>query len=215
MNQVASDALVTSQQLERQCQLRNLPVVSLDRVYLTDADAYLEVTRITDPVTGKITISSRPGQPSLDRQLDQLSQYRKIILTDVGAFGGETMLETCTLIEQRGIKIEEILLGYSSIEANANINNKRKMTALDLFEFYEWIELRDFFGIDGRRVADGSGFIPYWEKPVEWASIPKPYEEAVKSLCQAYNSKLLTLLEENGCPTERIGQPLSLEVNRK
>ena len=195
INKIAMDALTTSIELERACKI-GLPVVSLDRVYVTDADKYLEVTRVTDKLTGKITVGERPGTKSLIEQVTSLRDYKEIVLVDVGAFEGETILKVCGILEEKDIKVVEIFLGYSSIGANKRINNDRKMTALNLFEFYEWVELRDLFGIDGRRTADG-GLIPYWDNLIRWASISPENDLSVKQLCKEYNQKLMNILGGN------------------
>ena len=194
INCIALDALETSKQLERICTESGLPIVSLDRVYVTNADSYLEVTRQTDLKTGEIIIAARPGAKSIEQQIDSIP-YKKIGLTDVGAFGGDTIIEVCRMLEKAGKKIAKIFLGYSSIGANEAINQNRDLEALNLFQFYEWIELRDLFGIDGRRIANG-GFVPYWENLKEWASIPEKNEPKVKELCKRYNQKLFEIILE-------------------
>jgi len=75
------------------------------------------------------------------------------------------------------------------------------------FEFYDWVELRDFFGIDGRLIqGDERTFIPYWENLSEWASIPLEHEQCAAALCKEYHNKLKKLLDKNGHNTERIGK---------
>lgn len=208
INRIATGASTTSQELETIARSNGLPVVSLDRVYLTNADGYLEVTRVTDPNTGELTISSRPGNPKLEDQISQLKGYSEVNLVDVGAFEGDTLLEVCSLLEENRITVKEVFLGYSSIAANEKVSETKEVTTLNLFEFYEWIELRDFFGIDGRRIADQPGcFIPYWENLTEWASIPGEYEKEVRALCQDYNKRLLSLLSKEDLV--RIGEPIA------
>ncbi len=186
------------------------PLISLDRVYVPNADGYLEITRVTDPLTNKVIIGERPGNPSLEVQFSSLQKYKEINLVDVGAFEGNTLLEICVFLEEKGLKIAEIFLGYSSLEAKEKIGYDKKVTALNLFQFYEWVELRDFFGIDGRRIAQKPGyFIPYWENLNSWASIPLQYEKEVKNLCLDFNKSLLDLLSKEGYAVEKIGKPLS------
>lgn len=211
VNRICIDALLASWELESVCEMSKLPVISLDRVYISEADAYLEVTRLTDPNTGAVTIAPRPGAPALDEQMDPLRRYKRICLVDVGAFEGSTLIEVCKALEDRDISIEDIFLGFSSIGANAAINNDRKMTPLYLFEFYEWIELRDLFAIDGRKVADGAvgesinRFIPYRENLGKWASIPESFVLEVRELCLRYERALVDLLRENCCDIAKIG----------
>ena len=197
--------------MEKICKRNDLPIVSLDRVYITNANAYLEVTRVTDPVTGQTRVSSRPANKPLEEQIKSLRKYKKIILTDAGAFDGETLIEVCNQIERFGITIEEIYLGFSSTKANRKINNNRKLTVLNLYHFYEWIELRDLIGIDGRAVETSEKertFIPYKENLIDWASIPQESESAVSKLCEQYQLKLETMLTEQGYDIRKIGKAI-------
>ncbi len=214
INKITTNAITTSAELEMVARARDLPLISLDRVYAPNADGYLEITRVTDPNTKKVTIGERPGNPSLEEQFMPLQKYKQINLVDVGAFEGNTLLEICDFLKEKGLDIAEIFLGYSSLEAREKIRRNNKVTVLNLFQFYEWVELRDFFGIDGRRVAQKPDyFIPYWENLNSWASIPLRYEWEVRSLCLDYNKGLLDLLNDEGCLVEKIGKPISsLEV---
>ena len=200
------------QDLEYISRKSGYPVVSLDKIYSPNADSFLEVTRITDPISDQIKIAARPGKPTLEQQIKTLkNEYQKIVLTDVGAFEGQTLLEICFLLEQEEIQIEEICLGFSSNEANSRINNSRSLTALNIFNFYEWIEFRDFFGIDGRNVGTDNGsrvFIPYVENLSKWASIPKNTEQMGIDICLEYNLRLTTLLVNQGYDLEKIGKPI-------
>lgn len=210
----AIDSANVSVQLDSISRRNGKPIVSLDRVYLTKADEYLEVTRLTDPRTGQVRVSERPGNEPIDRQIDRLRKYKQIVLADVGAFEGGTLLEICELLENKGINIEEIYLGFSSNEANNIINNNRKLTALNLFDFYEWIEMRDFFGIDGRAVGIDSGmrtYIPYWENLSKWASIPKESEKTVSDLCRNYYTLLTERLLKEGYDIRRIGTQIKYD----
>lgn len=207
-----------SEDLDQLARRNTLPIVSLDRIYVTRADDYLEVTRVTDLRTGKVNISARPGNKSLDEQIDLLKKYKKIVLADVGSFEGTTLIEICNRLEQAGIKIEEIYLGFSSYSASTKISNNRKLTAIYLFEFYEWIELRDFFGIDGRAVKSSSlikSYVPYWENLTNWASVPKESELIVSNLCKEYYALLVGRLSQEGYDVRKIGTPVKLEGNIK
>ncbi|HIH14819.1 MAG: hypothetical protein QT08_C0009G0066 [archaeon GW2011_AR17] len=214
LDKVAVNANPVSAQLETMVRRNGFPVISLDRVYLTNADEYLEVTRITDPKTGEVKVSERPGNRPLDEQISSLRKYEKIVLADVGAFEGGTLLEISEMLENSGLDIEEIYLGFSSNKANRRINNNRKLTALNLFDFYEWIEMRDFFGIDGRNVgmdSDTRLYIPYWENLPKWASISKEKEREVAELCKDYNGILLGLLKQEEYDVRKIGRMIKYE----
>lgn len=211
LNKEAISASSISRQIGLLVNKSSLPVVSLDRVYLADADYYLEITRLTNPNTGEVTISQRPGNETLERQIEGLKDYKNIILADVGAFEGDTLIKICELIEDQGIVIDEIILGVSSNKANNKINNNRKLTSLNLFDFYEWIEMRDLFGIDGRSVGMKDGkrqYIPYWENLSGWASISKENESEVVNLCKKYYNQLKEMLIQEKFDFGKIGIPI-------
>ena len=173
---------------------QGLPVISLDRVYLPKADDYMEVTRLTDPLTGEVTIGERPGNKPLSEQFEILKKYSKIVLADVGSFEGSTLLEVCSGLEKKGIEVAGIIVGFVGKKAAANLSSKYSFSTLYQFDFYEWIELRDFFGIDGRRIPGQTGFIPYWNNLTAWASLaPEKEVEAVR-LCKEYNRRLTGVL---------------------
>lgn len=195
---------------------KNQKIISLDRIYFPRADQYLEVTRVTDPSTGNYQVRERPGARPLDDQIKSL-KYNKISLADVGAFDGTTMLRVCEAVEKNGIEIEDIYLCFSSNSANKSINSSRTLKVLMLFEFYEWIELRDLLGIDGRNTFMMGGdrfFIPYWENLEAWASIPKKYEKNVERLCKEYNQKILDILKEENVDISRIGKTMIYKGGR-
>ncbi len=213
INQVSVNCQDTSTSLEQQTKLSNLPVISLDRVYITNAEAYLEVTRQTNANTGKITLAPRPNTPPLEEQISQIAkQYNKIVLTDVGAFGGDTIIEIINKLSAAKISIAEVYLGFSTNEATTKIKQKvPKTSAIQTYNFYEWIELRDLFGIDGRQVqsnktnATQKQYIPYWENLENWASIPTQNVQTVTTLCQNYYQETIRLLSAQNHDISKIG----------
>lgn len=215
LNKTTISTSEISSELENKARRNGYPIVSLDRIYFTNADKYLEVTRLTNPKTGEVKIAERPGNNSLEKQIEDLKkEYDKVVLADVGAFEGGTLLEVCNKLEKEGIEIEEIYLGISSNEANRKINNNRKLSALRLFDFYEWVEMRDFIGIDGRNVgleSDVRTFIPYWENLAAWASIPKENEQNVSKLCKKYNKNIVGLLWQGCYELNKIGKPVKFD----
>ncbi len=209
INQVSVNCQDISTTLEYLTKRNNLPVISLDRVYITNANAYLEVTRQTNPKTGIITLAPRPNTPPLECQISKIaSQYEKIILADVGAFGGDTILEIVSKLSQEKIVIKEIYLGFSTQEATNKIKQITPCTPIQTYNFYEWIELRDLFGIDGRQVESKTKektYIPYWENLGNWASIPQKNIEPVSQLCKQYYHLLVQKLINNGFNASTIG----------
>ena len=207
----AIDAPSVSAKLDDISRSNGTPVISLDRVYIPSAQEFLEVTRQTNQETGQVKIAERPGALSIEEQVEKIREYKEIVLADVGAFEGTTILDICDLLSQRDIKVDEIVLGISSNEANKKLNKTRKVSALNLFNFYEWIELRDLFGIDGRNIGIRNGkreFIPYWENLCKWASISTENRDEVERLCKKFNSELIGKLWQEGYDLNRIGRPV-------
>ncbi|MCW1309767.1 MAG: HAD-IA family hydrolase [Candidatus Nanoarchaeia archaeon] len=192
------DAEELAEGIKKRISKEELPVITLDDIYIKpeEVSGYLSICRITD-ATGNISgLGPRPGDKSLDQQLEDLTKkFDKIALVDIGAFGGDTTVEVINLFQSKGIKVGRVYLGVCGQEA---IDKIKKMTGVPvtaerIYTFYEWIELRDFFGIDGRKTADGA-IRPYWENLTKWASIPEKNAEDVKKLCIEYNKKLQDIL---------------------
>ena len=192
----------------------SIPAVTLDRIYVRNADWCLEVTRKTDPKTGKVEITERAGSEPLEKQIEVMKDYLKknrVVLCDVGAFEGGTLLTVCMELERRGVSVEMICLGICSGDAYRKLKRERKVATVYMFNLYEWVELRDLLGIDGRYVGMRDGkrlFIPYWETLSQWASISREVEKDAANLCKEYNRKLMKILQEEGCDVEKIGIPV-------
>lgn len=196
------------------------PYVSMDKVYVPNAPAYLEVTRLTNPDTGEITISQRPGKNSIPEQIEAIQKggCNTITLIDAGAFGGDTLIEVVSMLREGGISTESVRLAVSSYEIDQKVNGGIKLSVTEKFNLGEWIELRDFFGIDGRNVGvDANGnrlYIPYWENLTDWASIPKQAEKAIADLCKAYNIALMKILRDAGAAMQAIGLQVNYRKNK-
>jgi len=194
------------------------PLISLDRVYIQNGGSFqmvndfLDVTRRTDPITGAVTLEERPGSCPLIEQIIYLrNHYSEVSLADVGAFTGDTLLKIIKWLENEGISVKQVYLGV----AGEGVEAKLKDTSVEIItvygaNFYEWIELRDLLGIDGRAVglsSDGDRlYIPYWENLTEWASIPEESVEPVKEICQSSYKAIMQLLRDNGYDVSKIGR---------
>jgi len=84
------------------------------------------------------------------------------------------------LIEKNeGISVKQVYLGVAGRGVEAELKDISVDEIITVYgaNFYEWIELRDLLGIDGRAVGlsfEGYRlYIPYWENLTEWASILK------------------------------------------
>jgi len=95
------------------------------------------------------------------------------------------------LLELKDISVDEIITVYGA-------------------NFYEWIELRDLVGIDGRAVGLSSEgyrlYMPYWENLTEWASVPEESMAPVKEICLKAYRGIMQLLRDNGYYVSKIGR---------
>lgn len=200
--------------------VKNYPTISLDRIYVPKADYFLDITRLTNPKTGEVRLSERPGTMKLEEQLRELPNYNCVNLSDVGAFSGESLLEIVERIKSRGINVRSITLGFADLSAMnklAGIVDSVSMPVLyPIPRFYEWIELRDLFGIDGRAVGFNGRrkFIPYWENLTQWASVPPENEVMAVGLCKEYNKRLIAVLKKEGQDVSKIGIQVPYEVKK-
>lgn len=212
INNVSLDASFVSDQITEYVRARNVPVVSLDRVYLPDANDYLEVTRVTNRESGEVRIAERSGKLKLEEQLERLgAQYGRICLVDVGAFEGKTILDLCEMLNTAGVSVEEICLGISGKEAKEKIEQRFRLKTFSTFNFYEWIELRDLFGIDGRNVGFENGkrlIMPYWENICKWASVPEEKRRFAENLCRKFNREIIGRLWQEGYDLTKLGVPV-------
>ncbi len=236
VNKVALGASELSAEMNRFLKESKYPIVSLDRVYISDANAFLDVARITDSITGKILrIAERPGTKDLVEQIEDIREFEQIALVDVGAFDGTTLSNLCKSLYLKGIQVQSIALGVTNSGALEKIRTlvigpgdrddsdagmaegeyvPIEVSQAYTFDLLEWIELRDFFGIDGRAIGlSGDGqrqFIPYWEN-LGWASIAGNDQSAVEELCKRYNAKLCRLLDNAGYDLKDIGEAVSIQ----
>jgi len=183
-------------------------ILSLDRIYFEEADFYLDITRQTDSISGKISIDSRFGSSPLEQQIGNINGEKPVTLVDVGVFDGDTLLKTYSLLERFGVDIERVVLGVASEKGFKKVNSLRTVGVGRIFDFYEWIELRDLFGIDGRSVASRSKrkFIPYWENLSDWASIQEKDCKEARNFCMEFNKRLKNILRQNGYDISQIGE---------
>ncbi|RMF55354.1 hypothetical protein D6745_02510 [Candidatus Woesearchaeota archaeon] len=186
--------------------------LSLDRIYVRNADTYLDVSRTMDN-NGSVLITERPGTQDLAEQIANIGSPHTINLIDVGVFEGGTLKVVCDLLQRQGNVINAVTVAVlnsnSEDKLRKSLGSDVKIDAVQEYNLSEWIELRDFFGIDGRKVVGKQGcFVPYWENLSEWASIPGERVENTRKLCQNFNKRLLELLDSQGYNISRIGKPI-------
>lgn len=197
-----------------------IPCISLDRIYAPNTYfdytpcfvCDLSVTRITNAITGEKRIGQRYGNKSVEEQIDALSREfasisRGVSLIDCGAFEGDTLVDIINRFKIRGVNVERVYLAVASYDAVDKLSAVCTVIANNVFNFKDWVELRDLFGIDGRKVSETENmFIPYWENLTEWASIPADKEKDAVDLCKKYNQFLLDILTASNYPFDRIGK---------
>jgi hypothetical protein len=209
----------------------NSLTVSLDRIYMhiPDVDFQLEVTRETDPISFDITIAPRYGFPLINEQIEKLktdimSKGEKnefgIILVDVGMAGGDTLKNILFTLENKGIKINGIVLGLCQ-ESNymsllRSYGNKIKV--VNESSWANWDEARDLFLIDGIQIPKSYSkenvkrFVPYTEDTVVPLILPDEKLQTFKDVCNEANVSLLKILKEHKINTKAIGKPFYIDV---
>jgi len=201
--------------------------ISLDRIYARYASAHLEVTRALDPATGKLSPpTNRPNSAPLQAQIKELalmidflkkeypSKRIEVAMLDVGSFAGTTVTRIEEMLRSAGIVVDHIVLGISTPEGYEKLREvyKDRVSVQIPTEFYEWMELRDLFLIDGRKVPDSYSpngtrvFMPYTEMLVEDASVPLQNEKEAIQICLRYNKEIMEILTSNGVNRDKIGE---------
>lgn len=194
------------------------PIISLDSVYAKEtADFNLQSNRIISPAGKLIGEGQRPGFPPLPQQIElfrqKLETRKKVVLLDSGAFSGGSLLRMVELLEEKGIKVSEVLLGVEVFGATDALKEKNIecRSILKIKDPVDWIEARDFIPFTplcGRVIGDRNGPItieglsfaaPYIlpsGNPVEWASIPEDKAKKFSRRCWEISQQLFTNLEK-------------------
>lgn len=125
-------------------QLPSWPVVTLDETYVSRPDYHVPMTAAT--VVGRRILA---GRNQID-PADAISRIRErsVCVVDSGAKSGWTILEFTRLLSTYGIKVEHVVLGLASPRAIARIREQCPVTAMNLFDIHEWVELRDLYCCD-------------------------------------------------------------------
>ncbi|MDP2683588.1 MAG: phosphoribosyltransferase [bacterium] len=167
-------------------------VVSIDQVY-NNSDFHLESNRIADIDTMEIIgEAQRPGYPSLSEQISGLPNGQPVILIDDGCFSGDTLFRIFSLMKEKGLDVQKIIVGI--IIDRADNRFVQEYPGIDLETVYEfsnvidWVCERDFFigvPLSGRTAGTKEGDIiipcnpgislPYclpFGDPIKGASIP-------------------------------------------
>ena len=193
------------------------PLVCFDDVYFPwISNGLFSITRLTDPNNpNNYIFGPRIGFPSLEKQIENIQRvYGKseIAIVDVGAFSADSLIEPLFDFQRKGLNPKTIYLGLIGNEALEKLKKHNlEVNVAYTYDFDDWIELRDFFGVDGRNVnqdkLDFKGienfkekrlFMPYKEDPEDWASIAKKKKEKFRDFCDVYFNGLKNILSRAG-----------------
>lgn len=158
----------------------------------------IEMSRIVDLQGKLIGIGSRPGHPSIERQLarhHQMIHEQPVIVAEDGSFTGSTLKYLLTKLKERKARVETIVVGLLFPQAEKEIRSVYSGEIIQCYEFsnpLDWMPSHDFIPFlpnSGRTVGfrmgtgafplylyDGASVcMPYihsYGKPDEWASLP-------------------------------------------
>ena len=201
-------------------------IVALDR-------SYFPKTMHMDPTTeyGSYKIVAHYNKPNLESQADEIvrdlsrpsllrgSRDTGIILVDVGIASGATMREVIQMLEQRKVKISEIVVGVISPELKPFMQFMGyKVTTVEPVNWSTWVDSRDIFLVDGRQIPKWSGiggvetkFVPFTDdvEKVSGSSIRDDKKGALTALCFEARTRLLSTLKDFGIDTSRIDTPFT------
>lgn len=145
---------------------RGLPVISLDSVYVENADMRFSVTRLNALKDGTwidLGHGPRPNAGMVDTQLTRIVQSsaleglndRRVVVVDDGVWSGSTFYALQELLKERGIEVAKFLVGvYRKSEDPAGQEYLQKLDAKVIpteegdykpGEIFEWVCMRDFF----------------------------------------------------------------------
>lgn len=174
----------------------NIPIVTLDKIYLEPDEQYiffLDCTR----VNGTNEIVSRKSE-SLDSQIKRITKVlpsKEIILVDDVVFSGSVLRSIIKRFRDYGIKVVGIISSICSYEGyeyfNKSLKYGIKTKVLMLEDVIDQICERDFyFGVAGSGIMistdDGMYKAPYFKpygNPYERASIPLEYVDFFSRGC--------------------------------
>jgi len=130
-------------------QARDTLLVSIDQIY-NNTECHLESNRIADIDTMEIIgEAQRPGHISLAEQVDNLPKGRPITIIDDGCFSGDTLFRIFTLMKEKGLDVQKIIVGILIGRAKNRFVQEYPSVALEtVYEFnnvIDWVCERDFF----------------------------------------------------------------------
>lgn len=184
----------------------------------------LEINRLVDTDGKIIGIGPRPGYPSVKQQIANMRSHvsdRPVIIVEDGAFSGATLCQTIALMQEAGINVEAVVLGFvfpGAREKLAQNFGGKVIMVEEMTQLIDWMPDHDFFPfipncgrVLGMRVNencppqpiyshDGFSFtVPYLRPyaPMEsWTSIPGKFIGKISDFCLRRTIELFKKLEE-------------------
>ena len=171
----------------------DLPVISLDRVYVKE-ELNLEITRLVDEQRKDRGLGHRAGTPPIWQQIKklQMSGVHEVALVDDVIFSGTVLERIINLLSRINIQVPIICAGIGIGEGINRIKaTKRQVRCVRTYEkVIDEVCERDFYPgtpLSGRLLTGGMNIgVPYilpFGNPKDWASIPSEETATFSKFC--------------------------------
>jgi hypothetical protein len=163
-----------------------LPVVSLDRRYLRDADEYLDISRAVGLDFSDAGYDTRANADPMNDQISRLgSKYagKEIVLADDVLFSGEMIFTLRSQLESQGVSVPSFMCGIAIGEGEEKLRTfgMEVGSVVTFPDVDDEICERDFTVLpgSGRKIFGSEMSALYFEdqygRPEQWASIPTEF----------------------------------------
>ena len=188
-----------------------LPVVTLDEVYVTSPNARIGISRGSDDVLNDAGYMPRVGYGSIKDQFDAVALLGpEVQLIDDVVFSGEMMSWVINEFQKRNVRVGRVVCGIAIKEGIELLDDLGiPVESVYMFDDVEdEICERDLFVAkgSGRRLSNEQGNALYFDdkngRPERWASIPP---NSTSDFCLRSLERSLTLLRPDVLMCE-VGQ---------
>lgn len=212
-------------------------LVSIDEVYIEEADHYIRMTRLINFDMVEIGRGSRSANESVDAQIKRAVEeigQRPVTICDDGCWTGGSIIELVEEFQTLGVKVEQVIVGLSGKETRRKLLAKFGSgldfkSGWEIEDLIDWVCERDFFPgvpLSGKLVGDkdthlahnpeiGASYLMPFGKPTEWASIPESKAAEFSERCLTLAIKLWEEIERVSGKTVNLGDldriPLGLQ----
>lgn len=193
----------------------DIPIVSLDKIYLSDENViFLDCTRL-DGSDGLVSRINPSDISNVDNQIKVISDIlrdsgqNQIVLADDVVFSGSVLKTITNKFRNNQVEVVGVRTPVSTVEAYEYFNNVMPLGLRCEYllgkDFIDQICERDFyFGVaqSGISIIDSEGNIskaPYFKpygNPIERASIPNEYENYFSDGCIARSLGIWSEIEK-------------------